>query len=104
MVLFLAPKLFGATGRIRKTLDVNVSFLKDIFTIEQITQSPCPATINYAVSYEQILRQTHISHTTIYVGNLPHFIKEHELAPFFQQFGYVLDIRLQGERGFAFVK
>lgn len=62
------------------------------------------ATVNHALSYEQILRQTHISHTTIYVGNLPHYIKEHELAPFFQQFGYVLDIRLQGERGFAFVK
>ncbi|CAM0140125.1 unnamed protein product [Umbelopsis sp. WA50703] len=61
-------------------------------------------TVNHALSYEQILRQTHIAHTTIYVGNLPHYIKEHELAPFFQQFGYVLDIRLQGERGFAFVK
>ncbi|KAI9284966.1 hypothetical protein BC943DRAFT_325119 [Umbelopsis sp. AD052] len=62
------------------------------------------STISYALSYEQVLRQTHISHTTIYVGNLPHFIKEHELVPFFQQYGYVMDIRLQGERGFAFVK
>lgn len=29
---------------------------------------------------------------------------EHDLAPYFQQYGYVSDIRIQSDRGFAFVK
>lgn len=29
---------------------------------------------------------------------------EQDLAPFFQSYGFVSDIRLQSERGFAFIK
>ncbi|KAF9963819.1 hypothetical protein BGZ65_010883 [Modicella reniformis] len=41
--------------------------------------------------------------TTVYVGNLPPQTTQEDLVPFFQPFG-IVDIRLQPDRGFAFVK
>ncbi|CAO3693567.1 unnamed protein product [Umbelopsis ramanniana] len=72
-----APKLFDAIGPIRKTLD----------------ETPQSA-MHYLMSKSC---DKHISLTQLSMS-------EHELVPFFQQYGYVMDIRLQGERGFAFVK
>ncbi|KAG0175054.1 hypothetical protein DFQ30_001051 [Apophysomyces sp. BC1015] len=77
--------------------------------------------ISASMSYEQIFAQSPPYHTTVYIGNLPHGITrtykticndsfanashvEQDLAPYFQQYGYVSDIRLQTDRGFAFVK
>ncbi|KAF7727996.1 hypothetical protein EC973_006761 [Apophysomyces ossiformis] len=60
--------------------------------------------ISASMSYEQIFAQSPPYHTTVYIGNLPHGITQQDLAPYFQQYGYVSDIRLQSDRGFAFVK
>ncbi|KAL1935284.1 hypothetical protein VTP01DRAFT_4424 [Rhizomucor pusillus] len=57
-----------------------------------------------AMTYEHIFAQTSPYHTTVYIGNLPHGTTQHDLAPYFQQYGYVSDIRIQSDRGFAFVK
>ncbi|KAI8352558.1 hypothetical protein B0O80DRAFT_478459 [Mortierella sp. GBAus27b] len=42
--------------------------------------------------------------TTVYVGNLPPQTTQDDLVPFFQPFGMILDVRLQADRGFAFIK
>ncbi|KAI9492853.1 hypothetical protein BDB00DRAFT_929474 [Zychaea mexicana] len=68
------------------------------------TQASTPYLISQNMSYEQIFAQTSPYHTIVYIGNLPHGITQQDLAPYFQQYGYVSDIRLQSERGFAFVK
>ncbi|CDS05996.1 hypothetical protein LRAMOSA08524 [Lichtheimia ramosa] len=64
------------------------------------TQYSIPANL----SYEQVYAQTPPYHTTVYIGNLPHSVTQQDLAPFFQSYGFVSDIRLQSERGFAFIK
>lgn len=42
--------------------------------------------------------------TTIYVGNLVPYTSQADLIPLFQGFGYIVEIRMQADRGFAFVK
>jgi len=42
--------------------------------------------------------------TTIYVGNLVPFVSQSDLIPLFQGFGYIVEIRMQPDRGFAFIK
>lgn len=40
----------------------------------------------------------------IYPNESIRALLEQDLAPFFQSYGFVSDIRLQSERGFAFIK
>ena len=54
--------------------------------------------------YEQVLAQAPPHNTTVYVGNLPSFATQQDLIPLFQTIGYVSEIRMQPDRGFAFVK
>jgi RNA recognition motif-containing protein len=54
--------------------------------------------------YEVVVQQTPAYNTTVYVGNLVPYITQNDLAPLFQSFGYIVDIRLQADRGFAFLK
>ncbi|GAA5873595.1 hypothetical protein JCM8547_005626 [Rhodosporidiobolus lusitaniae] len=55
-------------------------------------------------TYESVVTQTSPTNTTIYVGNLVPFASQADLIPLFQGFGYIVEIRLQADRGFAFVK
>ncbi|GAA6060245.1 hypothetical protein JCM10212_003485 [Sporobolomyces blumeae] len=55
-------------------------------------------------TYESVVSQTPSFNTTIYVGNLVPFITQADLIPLFQGFGYIVEIRMQPDRGFAFVK
>ncbi|KAI8145660.1 hypothetical protein BJV82DRAFT_711232 [Fennellomyces sp. T-0311] len=73
-------------------------------TAAAATPASTPYLISQNMTYEQIFAQTSPYHTTVYIGNLPHGITQQDIAPYFQQYGYVSDIRLQSERGFAFVK
>ncbi|RXK42171.1 nucleolysin TIA-1/TIAR [Tremella mesenterica] len=41
---------------------------------------------------------------TLFVGNLGPYVTQAELTPLFQTYGYVTDIRMQADRGYAFVK
>jgi RNA recognition motif-containing protein len=49
--------------------------------------------------------------TTVYVGNLSHqttgtfqLILDEQIRFMFQTFGNIIDVKLQGEKGYAFVK
>ncbi|GAA6013567.1 hypothetical protein JCM10207_004777 [Rhodosporidiobolus poonsookiae] len=55
-------------------------------------------------SYEAVVTQSAPNNTTIYVGNLVPYASQADLIPLFQGFGYIVEIRLQADRGFAFVK
>ena len=55
-------------------------------------------------SYEMVVNQTQSWQTTCYVGNLTPYTTQNELIPLFSNYGYVLETRLQSDRGFAFIK
>ncbi|KAG0195819.1 hypothetical protein BGX28_000574 [Mortierella sp. GBA30] len=55
-------------------------------------------------AFKMVTGQAPQFNTTVYVGNLPPHTTQEDLMPFFQPFGFVVDIRLQADRGFAFVK
>ncbi|KAM0790625.1 hypothetical protein ACM66B_004487 [Microbotryomycetes sp. NB124-2] len=55
-------------------------------------------------SYQSVTNQTPAFNSTIYVGNLVPYATQTDLIPLFQGFGYIVEIRMQSDRGFAFVK
>ncbi|CED83735.1 polyadenylate-binding protein [Phaffia rhodozyma] len=66
-----------------------------------------PAPINFQggpLSYEVVVGQTPAFNTTVYVGNLIPYTTQADLIPLFQGYGYIVEIRMQADRGFAFVK
>ena len=56
------------------------------------------------VSYEVVSAQAADYNTTVYVGNLIPYTTQADLVPLFQGYGYIVEIRMQADRGFAFVK
>jgi len=66
-----------------------------------------PAPMNFMggpLSYESVVSQTPAYNTTVYVGNLVPYCTQADLIPLFQSIGYLSEIRMQADRGFAFVK
>ncbi|KAG8925904.1 hypothetical protein FRC00_003498 [Tulasnella sp. 408] len=66
-----------------------------------------PAPMSFSggpLSYESVVGQTSPYNTTVYVGNLVPYCTQADLIPLFQSIGYVSEIRMQSDRGFAFVK
>jgi nucleolysin TIA-1/TIAR len=66
-----------------------------------------PAPMNFLggpLSYETVVGQTLPYNTTVYVGNLVPYCTQADLIPLFQSIGYLSEIRMQADRGFAFVK
>lgn len=61
--------------------------------------SPAPA-----LSYEAVAAQTPDYNSTVYVGNLIPYTTQADLIPLFQGYGYIVELRMQADRGFAFVK
>jgi hypothetical protein len=56
------------------------------------------------VSYEAVAAQAADYNSTVYVGNLIPYTTQADLVPLFQGYGYIVEIRMQADRGFAFVK
>ncbi|KAI8979722.1 hypothetical protein BDF20DRAFT_871259 [Mycotypha africana] len=54
--------------------------------------------------YEIVLQQTPAYVTSVYVGNLPPNTSDNDLLQPFQKFGYIQEIKLQADRGIAFIK
>jgi nucleolysin TIA-1/TIAR len=54
--------------------------------------------------YESILYQTPSTNTTIYVGNIAPDTTEVMVRDVFEEFGAIEDVRIQGDKGYAFVK
>jgi len=65
----------------------------------QASYSPAPT-----LSYDVVAAQTPEFNTTVYVGNLIPYVSQADLIPLFQGYGYIVEIRMQADRGFAFVK
>jgi nucleolysin TIA-1/TIAR len=66
-----------------------------------------PAPVNFQggpLNYETVVQQTPAFNTTVYVGNLVPYATQADLIPLFQSIGYLSEIRMQADRGFAFVK
>ncbi|KAH9944541.1 uncharacterized protein BXZ73DRAFT_39162 [Epithele typhae] len=66
-----------------------------------------PAPMNFQggpLSYESVVQQTPGYNSTVYVGNLVPYATQADLIPLFQSIGYLSEIRMQADRGFAFVK
>jgi len=63
------------------------------------TYAPAPA-----MTYDTVATQTPEFNTTVYVGNLIPYTTQADLIPLFQGYGYIVEIRMQADRGFAFVK
>lgn len=66
-----------------------------------------PPPVNFTggpLSYEQVVQQTPAYNSTVYVGNLVPYCTQADLIPLFQTIGYLSEIRMQADRGFAFVK
>ncbi|KAL3480378.1 hypothetical protein BJX99DRAFT_244368 [Aspergillus californicus] len=55
-------------------------------------------------SYDMVVQQTPQWQTTCYVGNLTPYTTQNDVVPLFQNFGYVVETRMQADRGFAFIK
>jgi len=67
--------------------------------------APAPANFQGGpLSYETVAQQTPAYNTTVYVGNLVPYCTQADLIPLFQSVGYLSEIRMQADRGFAFVK
>ncbi|KAJ2809019.1 E3 ubiquitin-protein ligase pub1 [Coemansia guatemalensis] len=56
------------------------------------------------LSYEAVRDQTAQYNTTVYVGNLTNYTTQEQLQQLFQLYGFVMEVRMQPERGFAFIK
>ncbi|WVR04302.1 hypothetical protein IAU60_001302 [Kwoniella sp. DSM 27419] len=67
--------------------------------------SPAPSSFGAsALPYDSVASQTPEFNTTVYVGNLIPYTTQADLIPLFQGYGYIVEIRMQADRGFAFVK
>lgn len=56
------------------------------------------------LDYNNVFNQTPMTNTTVYVGNLTPDVSEALLKTVFSEFGYVEEVRVQGDKGFAFVR
>ncbi|KAI7904468.1 uncharacterized protein BX663DRAFT_550847 [Cokeromyces recurvatus] len=54
--------------------------------------------------YETVVQQTPNYVTSVYVGNLPPNVSDNDLVQPFQRFGFIQEVKLQADKGFAFVK
>ncbi|KAJ2376338.1 E3 ubiquitin-protein ligase pub1 [Coemansia sp. RSA 2607] len=57
-----------------------------------------------ALTYESVRDMTVHFNTTVYVGNLTNYTTQEQLQGLFQQFGFIIELRMQADRGFAFIK
>ncbi|KAF9922850.1 hypothetical protein FBU30_007016 [Linnemannia zychae] len=60
--------------------------------------------MHHGNSFKMVAGQAPQFNSTVYIGNLPPHTTQEDLVPFFQPFGFIVDMRLQADRGFAFVK
>lgn len=71
-----------------------------------MSHSPAPGSYHTAppLPFDQVLLQTPEYNTTVYVGNLIPYTTQADLIPLFHGYGYIVEIRMQADRGFAFIK
>lgn len=57
-----------------------------------------------AMTYDVVVQQSPPSNSTVYVGNLAPSVQQSDIVPLFQGFGYISEVRVQADKGYAFVK
>ncbi|KAJ2119312.1 E3 ubiquitin-protein ligase pub1 [Coemansia sp. RSA 720] len=57
-----------------------------------------------SLSFDVVQDMTAQYNTTVYVGNLTNYTTHEQLQAMFQPFGVMVEVRMQVERGFAFIK
>ncbi|KAJ2577801.1 E3 ubiquitin-protein ligase pub1 [Coemansia sp. RSA 1807] len=57
-----------------------------------------------SLSFDAVQDMTAQYNTTVYVGNLTNYTTHEQLQAMFQPFGVMVEVRMQVERGFAFIK
>ncbi|RUO96702.1 hypothetical protein BC936DRAFT_141598 [Jimgerdemannia flammicorona] len=60
--------------------------------------------LGQTLSYEAVVVQTPQYNSTVYVGNLPPNTVQQDITPHFTSYGCIHEVRMQADRGFAFVK
>ncbi|KAJ3332897.1 hypothetical protein HDU76_012697 [Blyttiomyces sp. JEL0837] len=55
-------------------------------------------------NYESILNQTPQFNTTVYIGNITPTTTQLDILPLFSAYGFITEVRIQADKGFAFVK
>jgi len=68
--------------------------------LEEMTLPMLPNTMDF----NQVLTQAPSSNTTVYVGNITQEVSEHTLRQMFQEYGMLEEVKVQGDKGFAFVR
>ncbi|KAK9468828.1 hypothetical protein V1512DRAFT_258016 [Lipomyces arxii] len=56
------------------------------------------------LNYNFVVQQSPSWQTTVYVGNISPHTTQKEIIPMFQNFGFVVDVRIRSDRGYAFVR
>ena len=56
------------------------------------------------MTFDVVVQQSPPSNSTVYVGNLAPHIQQSDIIPLFQGFGYISEVRVQADKGYAFVK
>jgi nucleolysin TIA-1/TIAR len=84
----------------------NVGMAATPMAMPMTSHSPAPGSYHTAppLPFDQVLLQTPEYNTTVYVGNLIPYTTQADLIPLFQGYGYIVEIRMQADRGFAFIK
>lgn len=85
----------------RPTADLQHLYALPLFSLRVVTHRSCSPLLP---QYDVVVSQSPSYNTTIYVGNLVPYTTQADLIPLFQGFGYIVEIRMQADRGFAFVK
>jgi len=65
---------------------------------------PDAPTHSSGLDYAQVVTQTPSSNTTVYIGNVTADVTEHMLRTNFLEYGLIEEIKLQTDKGFAFVR
>ncbi|KDN35293.1 RNA-binding domain-containing protein [Tilletiaria anomala UBC 951] len=56
------------------------------------------------LTFEAVLSQTPPYNTTVYIGNMPPQTTQQEITSLFQNLGIIIEVRMQSDRGYGFVK
>lgn len=60
--------------------------------------------VNPNLDYNSVLMQAPHSVTTVYIGGVAPDVTEYQIREAFADYGIIIEIRIQGDKGFAFVK
>ena len=60
--------------------------------------------LNNGMDYASVLTQAPITNTTVYVGNVTQDITEHAIRQIFNDYGVIDEVKVQPDKGFAFVR